>query len=486
MIEFKNSNFEIMNKNLINYNITENQYNINKINDLIFNRNKRFVCIFKDYLFINDDTEFLSLFYSKKLSQDFLSKYLISNINYPNINFINREINKLIQKNKINKNEINSINSKKKIKTEKILSSSIINIKKLLEIEEQLSLRRKSNMNNNSKSIETLELNYENDIINEIIIDKNNNNENNNFSFFSITDEQENQKAEKIKTIKIYKYKKESSGIKTPVNTKIKQKKSNFNHITNICINKNQKIKRKVNKSFSNINNNNNSNNNKNINISSQKCKVKTFSFKNNKKINKCYCEIKKRLLDIKSGKSYKHLFTKDSFKTISNESKKSDMFDSNSISKNIKKNLTKTFIQIDKKKIDKDNNKLKKEEVLSNKSSLNSFSNLTSSLNSKRKYNKIDELFYNPKVLFNKTIDKPKKNTISKNNNHTSSFIHIKPALMSNSFNVFNNIKSTKNQKKSENLFPYYLFIKESNDSNTTRENTKKNWSKSKIQKNI
>ena len=72
-----------------------------------------------------------------------------------------------------------------------------------------------------------------------IFIDKNNNNENNNFSFFSITDEQENQKAEKIKTIKIYKYKKESSGIKTPVNTKIKQKKSNFNHITNICINKN-------------------------------------------------------------------------------------------------------------------------------------------------------------------------------------------------------------------------------------------------------
>ena len=152
MIQFKNSNFGIMNKNLINYNLTEKQFNINKINDLIFNRNKRFVGIFKDYLFINDDTEFLSIFYSKKLSQDFLSKYSISNIKYPNINFINREINKLIQKNKINKNQIvNSILSKKIKKSTKILSRSIINIKKLLEIEEELSFNKNSNINNNSK-----------------------------------------------------------------------------------------------------------------------------------------------------------------------------------------------------------------------------------------------------------------------------------------------------------------------------------------------
>ncbi len=476
-----------MNKNLINYNLTEKQFNINKINDLIFNRNKRFVGIFKDYLFINDDTEFLSIFYSKKLSQDFLSKYSISNIKYPNINFINREINKLIQKNKINKNQIvNSILSKKIKKSTKILSRSIINIKKLLEIEEELSFNKNSNINNNSKTIDTIELNYENDIINEIIIDKNNYNENNNFSFFSTKDEQENEKAEKIKTIKIYKYKKESSIIKTPSNTKIIQKNSNLNHITNICINKNQKIKRTVNKSFSNKNNNNNNNKkNKNKSISSQKCLIKTASFKNNKKLNKCYCEIKKRLLDIKSGKSYKHLFTKDSFKTISNDSRKSIKFDSNSLSKNIKKNLTKTFIQIEKKKNDKDN-KIKKEEILSNKSSLNSFSNFTSALNTKRKYNNIEELFYNPKVLFNKTMDKPKKNIISKNNNRTSSFIHTIPSLMSNSYNVLNNIKSTKNQKKNEILFPFYIFVKESNDSNTTRENTRKNWSKSKIQKNI
>ena len=476
-----------MNKNLINYNLTEKQFNINKINDLIFNRNKRFVGIFKDYLFINDDTEFLSIFYSKKLSQDFLSKYSISNIKCPNINFINREINKLIQKNKINKNQIvNSILSKKIKKSTKILSRSIINIKKLLEIEEELSFNKNSNINNNSKTIDTIELNYENDIINEIIIDKNNYNENNNFSFFSTKDEQENEKAEKIKTIKIFKYKKESSIIKTPSNTKIIQKNSNLNHITNICINKNQKIKRTVNKSFSNKNNNNNNNKkNKNKSISSQKCLIKTASFKNNKKLNKCYCEIKKRLLDIKSGKSYKHLFTKDSFKTISNDSRKSIKFDSNSLSKNIKKNLTKTFIQIEKKKNDKDN-KIKKEEILSNKSSLNSFSNFTSALNTKRKYNNIEELFYNPKVLFNKTMDKPKQNIISKNNNRTSSFIHTKPSLMSNSYNVLNNIKSTKNQKKNEILFPFYIFVKESNDSNTTRENTRKNWSKSKIQKNI
>ena len=123
MIEYNNSNFEIMNKNLNNYNLTENQFNINKINDLIFNRNKRFVGIFKEYLFINDDTEFLSILYSKKISQEFLIKYSINNIKYPNINFINREINKLIQKNRINKNEIvNSILSKKIKKSKNILS----------------------------------------------------------------------------------------------------------------------------------------------------------------------------------------------------------------------------------------------------------------------------------------------------------------------------------------------------------------------------
>ena len=482
MNKIEKTNLKILFKSLRKYNLSKEKFNIYKIDDLIFNRNKRFVSIFKDYLFINDDTEFLSILYSKKISQEFLIKYSINNIKYPNINFINREINKLIQKNRINKNEIvNSILSKKIKKSKNILSGSIINIKKLLEIDEQLSFKKNSDINNNSKTIDTIELNYENDIINEIIIDKKDNNENNNFSFFSTKDEQENEKEEKIKTIKIYKYKKDSSIINTPINTKLKQKNSNLNHITNICINKNQKIKRKVNKSFSNINNNNN----KNKDNSSQKCMIKTSSFKNNKKLNKCYCEIKKRLLDIKSGKSYKHLITKERFKTISNESRKSIVFDSNSISKKIKKNLTKTFIQIAKNKIDKDN-KIKKEETLSNKSSLNSFSNFTSALNSKRKYNKIDELFYNPKVIFNKTIDKPKKNIISKNNNRTSSFIHTKPSLMSNSYNVLNNIKSTKNQKKNEILFPYNLFLKESNDSNTTRENTRKTWSKSKIQKNI
>ena len=62
-MEKEKTNLKILFKSLRKYNLSKEKFNIYKIDDLIFNRNKRFVSIFKDYLFINDDTEFLFLFY---------------------------------------------------------------------------------------------------------------------------------------------------------------------------------------------------------------------------------------------------------------------------------------------------------------------------------------------------------------------------------------------------------------------------------------
>ena len=57
----------IIKKNLFKHNITEKLYNQKKINDIIFNQNKRIVSIFKDYAIYNDYTEFIFMFFTIKL-----------------------------------------------------------------------------------------------------------------------------------------------------------------------------------------------------------------------------------------------------------------------------------------------------------------------------------------------------------------------------------------------------------------------------------
>jgi hypothetical protein len=77
----------------------------------------------------------------------------------------------------------------------------------------------------------------------------------------------------------------------------------------------------------------------------------------------------------------------------------------------------------------------------------------------------------------------------IQKKNYYTSSFIYSIPKLLSPSYDVYNNIKSSKNntlKKKVYNIFPFQLLNKESSDLNTTRDNTKKKIIKSKIQKKM
>ena len=499
MNKIEKTNLKILFKSLRKYNLSKEKFNIYKIDDLIFNRNKRFVSIFKDYLFINDDTEFLFLFYSKKLSEIYIKNYLKNNDKYPNKNFINSKINTFIRLNYQKKININVSVFNKKYNNYNISNS--INIKKLLDEEEELSLKKKEEFKKDEEIIETLELNY--DLNNEIINKKNN--EDNSFSFISIDEDLNHKKTEsQIKTIKVYKYKNEKpiSNNLISNNSKkalTKEKKNHLirNPVSIIGINQNKNNKLKKSNSNSKIKNNIN---NSQINI------FKSSNLINNKKINKYFTDIKNHLLDLKSGINYKNYIINDNnSKTISSrktkKSKNLSTIDTSSYySKSIKKNLVESFIQtnrIEKKKKNENKNKSKDKKIkeikhLSNKNSQNDLNSkhLFSTINNRRKYNNIEELFFSPQVLFDKVKNKQfKKNMIQKKNYYTSSFIYSIPKLLSPSYDVYNNIKSSKNntlKKKVYNIFPFQLLNKESSDLNTTRDNTKKKIIKSKIQKKM
>ena len=155
------------------------------------------------------------------------------------------------------------------------------------------------------------------------------------------------------------------------------------------------------------------------------------------------------------------------------------------------KKKKKKIKINNENKNKSKDK-KIKEIKHLSNKNSQNDLNSkhLFSTINNRRKYNNIEELFFSPQVLFDKVKNKQfKKNMIQKKNYYTSSFIYSIPKLLSPSYDVYNNIKSSKNntlKKKVYNIFPFQLLNKESSDLNTTRDNTKKKIIKSKIQKKM
>ena len=362
MNKIEKTNLKILFKSLRKYNLSIEKFNIYKIDDLIFNRNKRFVSIFKDYLFINDDTEFLSLFYSKKLSEIYIKNYLKNNDKYPNKNFINSKINTFIRLNYQKKININVSVFNKKYNNNNISNS--INIKKLLDEEEELSLKKKEEFKKDEEIIETLELNY--DLNNEIINKKNN--EDNSFSFISIDEDLNHKKTEsQIKTIKVYKYKNEKPISNNLISnnskkTLTKEKKNHLirNQVSIIGINQNNNNKLKKSNSNSKIKKNIN---NSQINI------FKSSNLINNKKINKYLTDIKNHLLDLKSGINYKNYIINDNkSKTISSQktkkSKNLSTIDTSSYySKSIKKNLVESFIQTnrnEKKKKMKINQKIK------------------------------------------------------------------------------------------------------------------------------
>ena len=52
-----------LNKELIKYNFSEKENNLQKTNEIIFDRNKRIVSIFKDYLLWNETSDFIKEYY---------------------------------------------------------------------------------------------------------------------------------------------------------------------------------------------------------------------------------------------------------------------------------------------------------------------------------------------------------------------------------------------------------------------------------------
>ena len=124
---FKN---EIITKNLKKYNINETKYNIMKINAIIFDKKSHYVSIFKDYLFLNDSTDFLIQYYSFQIIKIYFKHFLICKKNFLTC-LINTKIMNIMFKNQNQKkvflqlknNEIK--NNEKKIEFSNIFNSTL-------------------------------------------------------------------------------------------------------------------------------------------------------------------------------------------------------------------------------------------------------------------------------------------------------------------------------------------------------------------------
>ena len=99
---------------LSKYNASESKLNLFKINDLLHNRNKKYVSLFKDHLLYDDITEFLFLFFKSYTSRTYLSHSIINEkSNSPQKCFIDTRINNIMKKNKQMHKIYNNIQHKK-------------------------------------------------------------------------------------------------------------------------------------------------------------------------------------------------------------------------------------------------------------------------------------------------------------------------------------------------------------------------------------
>lgn len=87
---------------LSKYNISEKKINIFKINDLLKNKKKKYVSLFKDYLIYDDISEFLLTYFNLKTSRSYMNQNIpINNSTFLSKNYIDFEITKIMQKNKL-------------------------------------------------------------------------------------------------------------------------------------------------------------------------------------------------------------------------------------------------------------------------------------------------------------------------------------------------------------------------------------------------
>ena len=89
----------IIQNNLKRYNVNESKYCIMKINTIIFNKKSHYVSKFKNYLFLNDLTEFLIKYYKKTLIIIFFKKFFLYQKHLISPCLIDRRIMKIMNKN---------------------------------------------------------------------------------------------------------------------------------------------------------------------------------------------------------------------------------------------------------------------------------------------------------------------------------------------------------------------------------------------------
>ena len=84
----KNAN-SILNKDLRKYNFYNNKFNIQKSNEIFFDKCKRLVYLFKDHLLWNETSDFLKKYYNMSKSIDLLPNmckyYKEFTFRYPNM-----------------------------------------------------------------------------------------------------------------------------------------------------------------------------------------------------------------------------------------------------------------------------------------------------------------------------------------------------------------------------------------------------------------
>ena len=119
-------NILLIQKNLKRYNVNESKYCIMKINTIIYNKKSHYVSKFKNYLFLNDLTEFLIKYYKKTLIIIFFKKFFLFQKHLISPCLIDRKIMKIMNKNNQQKILYNKIKKKEKnIKNKRIEYSNI-------------------------------------------------------------------------------------------------------------------------------------------------------------------------------------------------------------------------------------------------------------------------------------------------------------------------------------------------------------------------
>ena len=316
MLVFNKQRSNLLHSNLYSYNSNLNVYNKYKINDLIYNKKKRFVSIFKDHLILDDKTEFLNFYYLKSISETYFKIFLTSK-EFQYKNYINAKINKIM---------INNIESKlnikkrKNIKKNKITYNSI-NIKKNIEEQSQSTTLKNSLYYPSKENSKTIDLEYKGDFNKELYLSNDGSKVQKEDIILSFYEENLFEKQNEIKIIKILT---SSSQRIDNINNKTMNKLNKGNNFVHDYFNKaifknnpNTKYYFPIKLQLKNIEKNKLNENDSHTNYSSQNTQKSSFLTKNsNKNLNKNKAENKNR------KNNYSHYINKKKQYNLNSNSK--------------------------------------------------------------------------------------------------------------------------------------------------------------------